>query len=86
MKASDMTLELFEELRKDASFYALTRSDYCSYAGASDFALIADTVECDILVDGGMYHVYGIDEDEGSWCVTFTFSGEQREEILLLRR
>jgi len=85
MKASDMTLEVFDELRKDASFYALTRSDYRSYAGASDFALIADTDECDILVDDGLFHVYGVDEDEGSWCVTFTFSGE-RDEIVLLRR
>ena len=85
MKADDMTLEVFDELRKDASFYALTRSDYRSYAGASDFALIADTEECEILVDGGMYHVYGEDEDEGSWCVTFTFSGE-RDQLVLLRR
>jgi hypothetical protein len=75
MKADDMTLEVFDELRKDASFYALTRLDFRYYADASDFALIADTEKCEILVDGGMYHVYGVDEDEGSWCVTFTFDG-----------
>jgi hypothetical protein len=73
MKASEMTVEKFDEILPQLQFSLLQYPARMAYEGAGPRCLIAHYDGLDVLFESGSYEIYGNDEDDNVfnyWCVS----------------
>lgn len=81
MKASEMTVEKFDEILPTLKFELLTYPTRYAYEGAGPRCLIASTDDFDVLFENGEYCVVGFEDELDPWNVMFTDHNDERIEL-----
>lgn len=81
MKASEMTVEKFDEILPTLKFELLTYPTRYAYEGAGPRCLIASTDDFDVLFENGEYCVVGFEDELDPWNVMFTDHNNERIEL-----
>jgi hypothetical protein len=84
MKASEMTVEKFDEILPTLKFELLTYPTRHGFEGAGPRCLIAESGEIEVLFDNGNYEIYGWDSDDEfnlPWCVSISSEFGEREQL-----
>ena len=81
MKASEMTVEKFDEILPTLKFELLTYPTRYAYEGAGPRCLIASTDDFDVLFENGEYCVVGFENELDPWNVMFTDHNNERIEL-----
>ena len=82
MKASEMTVEKFDEILPTLKFELLTYPTRHGFEGAGPRCLIASTDDFDVLFENGEYCVVGFEDELDPWNVMFTDHNNERIELL----
>lgn len=84
MKASEMTVEKFDEILPTLKFELLTYPTRYGFEGAGPRCLIASTDDFVVLFENGEYSVIGTNDDDvfDPWNVMFTDHNNERIELL----
>jgi len=85
MKASEMTVEKFDEILPTLQFSLLTYPTRHGFEGAGPRCLIAESDEVVVLFDNGNYEIYGwddsVEEGDSPWCISISSEFGERIQI-----